>query len=83
MNTSDPGVRAPHEFRVRYSTGQPASSDQPPNNTFGLTGEGKLVLDRGALVFEGKRSGFTLSGKPRIALATSPMWITTPPAAPS
>ena len=69
MNTSDPSERAPHEFRVRYSTGQPARSDQPLNNTFGLTGEGKLVVDRGALVFEGTRSGFTLTGKPRIALA--------------
>jgi rhomboid protease GluP len=54
---------------VRYSTDQPARSDQPLNNTFGLTGEGKLVVERGVLVFEGKRSGFTLSGTPRIALA--------------
>jgi len=69
LNTSDPGERAPREFRVSYSTGQPARSDQPLNNTFGLTGEGKLVLDHGALVFEGTRSGFTLTGKPRIALA--------------
>ena len=69
MNPSDPSERAPREFRVRYSTGQPARSDQPLNNTFGLTGEGKVVLDHGALVFEGTRSGFTLTGKPRIALA--------------
>jgi rhomboid protease GluP len=54
---------------VRYSTGEPARSDQPLNNTYGLTGEGKVVVDRGALVFEGTRSGFTLSGTPRIALA--------------
>ena len=69
MNTSTPEPHAAHEFRVRYSTDQPSRSDQPLNNTFGLTGEGKLVVDRGALVFEGKRSGFTLTGKPRIALA--------------
>ena len=69
MNTATPETPVAHEFRVRYSTGQPASSDQPLNNTFGLTGEGKLVVDRGALVFEGTRSGFTLTGKPRIALA--------------
>ena len=69
MNTSNPNDRAAREFRVSYSTGQPARSNQPLNNTFGLTGEGKLVVDRGALIFEGPRSGFTLSATPRIALA--------------
>jgi len=69
LNTSNPNDHAAHEFRVRYSTGQPVRSDQPLNNTFGLTGEGKLKVDRGVLVFEGTRSGFTLTGTPRIALA--------------
>jgi rhomboid protease GluP len=69
LNTSNPNDQAAHEFRVRYSTGEPPRSDQPLNNTFGLTGEGKLKVDRGALVFEGNRSGFTLSGPPRIAIA--------------
>jgi rhomboid protease GluP len=66
LNAANPERR---EFTVRYSTGQEARGDQPLNNTFGLSGEGKLVVDGGALIFEGKRSGFTLSGTPRIALA--------------
>lgn len=69
MNSSNPNDQAAHEFRVRYSTGEPPRSDQSLNNTFGLTGEGKLVVDRGALTFEGTRSGFSLTGTPRIALA--------------
>jgi len=66
LNTVNPETR---EFKVHYSTGQPARSDQPLNNTFGLSGEGKLVVVDGAMIFEGKRSGFTLAGPPRIALA--------------
>jgi rhomboid protease GluP len=66
LNTANPETR---EFKVHYSTGQPARSDQPLNNTFGLSGEGKLVVADGALMLEGKRSGFTLAGPPRIALA--------------
>jgi rhomboid protease GluP len=69
LNPSNPKDPAAREFRVRFSTGEPPRSDQPLNNTFGLTGEGKLVVDRGALVFEGNRSRFTLTGTPRIALA--------------
>lgn len=68
MNTTNPIEPAAREFRVSYSTGQPARSGQPVNNTYGLTGEGKLVVGGGALTFEGKRSGITLSGPPRIAL---------------
>jgi rhomboid protease GluP len=59
----------PREFRVLYTTGQPARSDQPLNNTFGLNGEGKLIVDGGNLTFEGKRSGLTFGGPPKIALA--------------
>jgi len=66
---NDPDERTVREFKVHYSTGQPAGSDQPLNNTFGLSGEGKLVVVDGALVLEGKRSGLTLAGPPRIALA--------------
>jgi rhomboid protease GluP len=69
LNTSQPDGQARQAFRVRYSTGEPPRSDQPLNNTYGLTGEGKVVVDSGALVFEGPRSGFTLTGAPRIALA--------------
>jgi rhomboid protease GluP len=57
------------EFRVHFTTGEPPRSDQPVNNTFGLTGEGKLIVDDTALTFEGKRSGLTFGGAPRIALA--------------
>jgi rhomboid protease GluP len=60
---------ARREFRVHFTTGEPPRSDQPVNNTFGLTGEGKLIVDESALTFEGKRSGFTFGGAPRIALA--------------
>jgi rhomboid protease GluP len=69
LNASDPSEPPTREFHVRYSTGQPPRSDQPLNNTFGLTGEGKLVVERGVLRFEGTRSGLTLSGTPRIAIA--------------
>ncbi|HEY6125151.1 MAG TPA: rhomboid family intramembrane serine protease, partial [Steroidobacteraceae bacterium] len=62
-------LNTPREFKVHYSTGQPARSDQPLNNTFGLSGEGKLVVDGDAMILEGNRSGFTLAGPPRIALA--------------
>lgn len=57
------------EFRVHFTTGEPPRSDQPVNNTFGLTGEGKLIADDTALTFEGKRTGLTFGGAPRIALA--------------
>src|SRR5688572_6094426 len=57
------------EFRVHFTTGEPPRSDQPVNNTFGLTGEGKLIVDDNALTFEGKRTGLTFGGAPRIALA--------------
>jgi rhomboid protease GluP len=67
--TSEP--RATRQFRVRYTTGQPARSGQPVSNTFGLTGEGMLTVDADTLVFEGKRSGVidSLRGAPRIPLA--------------
>ena len=67
--TSEPS--ATRQFRVRYTTGQPARSGQPVSNTFGLTGEGMLTFDADTLVFEGKRSGFIdgLRAAPRIALA--------------
>ena len=54
---------------MHYTTGEPPRSDQPVNNTFGLTGEGKLIVDDGALTFEGKRGGLTFGRAPRIALA--------------
>jgi rhomboid protease GluP len=57
------------EFRVHYTTGEPPRPDQPVNNTFGLTGEGKVVFDGTTLKFEGTRSGFTIGGPPTIALA--------------
>jgi rhomboid protease GluP len=57
------------EFRVSFSTGQPARSDQPLNNTFGLTGVGKLSVDATKLTFEGKRTGLNFGGAPQIALA--------------
>ena len=71
MNTGTSDPRAARQFRVRYTTGQPARSGQPVSNTFGLTGEGTLTFDGNSLVFEGKRSGFIdgLRGAPRIALA--------------
>src|SRR6187399_874488 len=67
--TSEP--RATRQFRVRYTTGQPARSGQPVSNTFGLTGEGMLTFDANSLVFEGKRSGVIdgLRAAPRIPLA--------------
>ena len=65
---NNPDERVVREFKVHYSTGQPASSDQPLNNTFGLSGEGKVVVAGGTLILEGHRSGFTLAGAPRIAL---------------
>ncbi|HEV7606328.1 MAG TPA: rhomboid family intramembrane serine protease [Steroidobacteraceae bacterium] len=69
MNTLEP--RVAREFRVHFSTGQPTRADQPLNNTFGLRGEGKLIVDANGLTFEGERSGFKLGfrGPPRIALA--------------
>jgi rhomboid protease GluP len=67
LNTPEP--RAAREFRVHYTTGQPARLDQPLNNTFGLTGVGKLIVDATTLTFEGQRTGFTFGGPPRIALA--------------
>ena len=57
------------EFRVSFSTGQPERSDQPLNNTFGLTGVGKLIVDATQLTFEGKRTGLNFGGAPQIALA--------------
>ena len=66
-NTPEP--RAAREFRVRYSTGQPPRSDQPLNNTFGLAGEGKLIVDATTLTFEGQRTGLDFGGVPKIALA--------------
>jgi rhomboid protease GluP len=57
------------EFRVHFSTGQPPRPDQPLNNTFGLTGEGRIIVDEGMLTFEGKRTGLRFGGAPRIALA--------------
>jgi len=54
---------------VHYTTGQPARADQPLNNTFGLTGVGKLIVDPTTLTFEGQRTGITFGGPPRIALA--------------
>ena len=63
--------RTTRQFRVRYTTGQPARSGQPVSNTFGLTGEGMLTFDANVLVFEGKRSGVFdgLRAAPRIPLA--------------
>ena len=71
MSTGTSEPRAARQFRVRYSTGQPARSGQPLSNTFGLTGEGMLTVDADALVFEGKRSGMfdSLRAAPRIPLA--------------
>lgn len=57
------------EFRVNYSSGQPPRPDQPRNNTFGLSGEGKVIVDANVLTFEGKRTGLTFGGPPKIALA--------------
>jgi rhomboid protease GluP len=56
---------------VRYSSGRPARSNQAPSNTFGLYGEGKLIIDGATLTFEGKRGGFTdgLRAAPKIPLA--------------
>ncbi|MEO8018271.1 MAG: rhomboid family intramembrane serine protease [Pseudomonadota bacterium] len=67
MNTPEP--RATREYRVHFSTGQPARSDQPLNNTYSLTGEGRLLVDANVLTFEGKRTGLHIGGPPRIALA--------------
>ncbi len=71
MTTGTTEPHATREFRVQYSTGQPASAGQPLNNTFGLQGEGKLIVDATTLTFEGKRSGLIdgLRGAPKIALA--------------
>ena len=57
------------EFRVQFSSGQPPTADQPRNNTFGLTGEGKLLVRATTLTFEGKRTGLSFGGPPKIALA--------------
>lgn len=54
---------------MRYSTGLPVRSDQPLNNTYGLTGEGKLIVNGEALLLEGKRSGFSMGGPVRIERA--------------
>jgi rhomboid protease GluP len=68
MNTPDPNASPAREFRVQYSGNQPARAGQPVNNTYGLAGEGRLIVHAGTLTFEGKRSGFRLGGPPRIAL---------------
>jgi hypothetical protein len=68
MNTPDPNASAAREFRVQYSGNQPARAGQPANNTYGLAGEGRLIVHAGTLTFEGKRSGFRLGGPPQIAL---------------
>jgi len=52
LNTGTSDPRAARQFRVRYTTGQPARSGQPVSNTFGLTGEGTLTFDGHTLVFE-------------------------------
>lgn len=69
MNTANPDDPAAQEFRVRYSTGQPVRSDQPLNNTYGLTGEGKLIVTADELLLDGKRGGLNLGGPARIARA--------------
>jgi rhomboid protease GluP len=69
MNSPEP--RVPREFRVLYSSGQPPRAGQTRTNTFGLHGEGKLIVDATTLTFEGKRDGFVdgLRGAPTIARA--------------
>ena len=57
------------EFRVQYSSGHPPRADQPRNNTYGLTGEGKVVVDAGVLTFEGTRTGMAFGGAPKLAIA--------------
>jgi rhomboid protease GluP len=66
-----PTSSAAREFRVHFSTGQPPRADQPLNNTFGLTGDGKLIVDATTLTFDGKRTGFHFGsrGPLKIALA--------------
>jgi membrane associated rhomboid family serine protease len=61
--------RAKREFHVRYSSGQPPRADQPRNNTFGLTGEGKVIVDETTLTFVGKRASLGFGGGPKIALS--------------
>jgi rhomboid protease GluP len=61
LNTSGPP--AGREFPVHFSTGQPPQPGQPPNNTFGLSGEGKLIIDATTLTFEGDRKGFHFGGR--------------------
>jgi rhomboid protease GluP len=69
MNTSDPNADGARTFRVRYSADEPAPHGQPANNTYRLVGEGRLIVHSGTLTFEGKRSGFSFGGPPRIELA--------------
>jgi len=56
---------------VRYSSGQPPRPGQARNNTFGLHGEGKLIVDATTLTFEGERSGLIdgVRAAPKIARA--------------
>jgi rhomboid protease GluP len=61
LNVSEPP--AAREFLVRFSTGQPSQAGQPPNNTYGLSGEGKLIVDGSMLTFEGDRTGFHFAAR--------------------
>jgi len=70
MTTHPPEARATREFPVRYSSGQPPGAGQPRNNTFGLAGEGKLIVDATTLTFEGTRAGLGIGGVPTIALSS-------------
>lgn len=54
---------------MHFSSGQPPRADQPRNNSFGLIGEGKVIVDATSIAFEGTRTGLSFGGARKIALA--------------
>jgi rhomboid protease GluP len=45
----------PRTFTVHYSSGQPVQPGQPVTNSFGLRGQGRLIVDDAQLTFETER----------------------------
>jgi rhomboid protease GluP len=66
----EPGASTPLVFTVHYSTGQPAQPGQGATNSFGLRGQGRLLVDGQHLTFEGEQNAASFfRGPPRIARA--------------
>jgi rhomboid protease GluP len=66
----EPGGSTPLVFTVHYSTGRPAQPGQGATNSFGLRGQGRLLIDEQHLIFEGEQNAASFfRGTPRIARA--------------